>query len=233
MATKLKAGDKPPTSAVACPAANCEGEAGQPCREWTGATTWRPRRILHRERLTAARRQHKLVIPCDVSGCRNPARWYYPKPTLFGWNLCDTCKDTDPRGAECLLIGDGAGGVPQEKTMTTKRSKYFPLLAPSKRCNHCRGNCACPPATLLGVNERRGCAGGTCTCPPEVALATARERSKPAGSSPALRIACPACSAPAGSYCTKFRVDQGPDGSRRPIQVIAHKKRREEEERTR
>ncbi len=37
------------------------------------------------------------------------------------------------------------------------------------KCNHCRGNCACPPtlAEHLDVNERRGCAGGTCTCPPE------------------------------------------------------------------
>lgn len=43
-------------------------------------------------------------IPCDVAGCPNPARWYYPKPTLFGWNLCDTCKDTDPRGVECRPI---------------------------------------------------------------------------------------------------------------------------------
>jgi hypothetical protein len=42
--------------------------------------------------------------PCDVAGCPNPARWYYPKPTLFGWNLCDTCKDTDPRGVDCRLI---------------------------------------------------------------------------------------------------------------------------------
>jgi hypothetical protein len=45
-----------------------------------------------------------MTVPCDVAGCPNPARWYYPKPTLFGWNLCDTCKDTDPRGVDCLPI---------------------------------------------------------------------------------------------------------------------------------
>ena len=46
------------------------------------------------------------------------------------------------------------------------------------------------------------------------------KRAKPAGSSPALRIACPVCEAPAGSYCTKF------DGSK---QTIAHKRRRLQE----
>jgi hypothetical protein len=45
-----------------------------------------------------------MAVPCDVAGCPNPARWYYPKPTLFGWNLCDTCKDTDPRGVDCLPL---------------------------------------------------------------------------------------------------------------------------------
>lgn len=51
---------------------------------------------------------------------------------------------------------------------------------------------------------------------------------KPAGSSPALRIACPVCHAPAGSYCSKtvpYAL-----GKR---QTIAHKRRREKEERTR
>jgi hypothetical protein len=53
------------------------------------------------------------------------------------------------------------------------------------------------------------------------------KRAKSAGSSPALRIACPVCDAPAGSYCTKL-VDYKP-----VQQTIAHKRRREEEERTR
>jgi len=52
------------------------------------------------------------VVPCDVAGCPNPARWYYPKLTLFGWNLCDTCKDTDPRGVDCLLLDP----APDEET---------------------------------------------------------------------------------------------------------------------
>ena len=51
------------------------------------------------------------------------------------------------------------------------------------------------------------------------------KRTKPAGSSPTLRIACPVCLAPAGSYCLK--------NGRNEVQVIAHKRRREEEERTR
>lgn len=54
------------------------------------------------------------------------------------------------------------------------------------------------------------------------------KRAEPAGSSPALRIACPVCHAPAGSYCSKtvpYAL-----GAR---QTIAHKRRREEEERTR
>lgn len=51
------------------------------------------------------------------------------------------------------------------------------------------------------------------------------KRAKPAGSSPTLRIACPVCSAKAGEYCLK--------NGRNEVQVIAHKRRREEEERTR
>jgi hypothetical protein len=53
------------------------------------------------------------------------------------------------------------------------------------------------------------------------------KKAKPAGSSPALRIACPVCEAPAGTYCTKQGFGNG------AVQVIAHKKRRELEERTR
>lgn len=40
-------------------------------------------------------------------------------------------------------------------------------------CNHCRGNCACPPTVAeryLDVNERRGCVGGTCTCLPQTGV---------------------------------------------------------------
>jgi hypothetical protein len=55
-------------------------------------------------------------------------------------------------------------------------------------------------------------------------------KAKPAGSSPALRIACPVCKAPVGVYCTRIKplryVVTG-------VQRIAHKKRRELEERTR
>jgi hypothetical protein len=47
---------------------------------------------------------------------------------------------------------------------------------------------------------------------------------KPAGSSPALRIPCPVCAAPPGAYCMKGHGK---------IQVIAHKRRREQEEATR
>lgn len=50
------------------------------------------------------------------------------------------------------------------------------------------------------------------------------ETTKPVGSSPALRIACPVCAAPPGAYCMK--------GHGR-VQVIAHKKRREAEEKSR
>ena len=58
------------------------------------------------------------------------------------------------------------------------------------------------------------------------------KKAKPAGSSPALRIACPVCYAPAGSYCTKPVM--GMERQAKPErQTIAHKKRREEEERTR
>lgn len=55
-------------------------------------------------------------------------------------------------------------------------------------------------------------------------------QTKPAGSSPALRIACPVCKAPAGSYCTKF---SGAVANLGKPQTIAHKRRREEEVRTR
>lgn len=51
------------------------------------------------------------------------------------------------------------------------------------------------------------------------------KRARPAGSSPALRIACPVCQAAPGSYCFK--------NGRNEVQVIAHKKRCEEEGRTR
>ena len=91
----------------------------------------------------------------------------------------------------------------------TTRSKYFPPQTTE-------------PALTTSNNEH--------------VRTLAREKvadTKPAGSSLALRIACPACSAPAGSPCTKFRVDQGPDGSRRPARTTVHKRRREEEERTR
>ena len=50
---------------------------------------------------------------------------------------------------------------------------------------------------------------------------------KPAGSSPALRIACPVCQAPAGAYCFCFK------NGRNEVQVIAHKKRREAEKKSR
>jgi hypothetical protein len=50
---------------------------------------------------------------------------------------------------------------------------------------------------------------------------------KPVGSSPALRIECPVCHALPGAYCTKM-VDYKTER-----QTIAHKRRREEEERTR
>ena len=39
----------------------------------------------------------------------------------------------------------------------------------AEKCNHCQGNCACPPSgarRFLDINERVGCIGGTCTCPP-------------------------------------------------------------------
>lgn len=55
------------------------------------------------------------------------------------------------------------------------------------------------------------------------------KKAKPAGSSPALRIACPVCGSPAGAYCKKFD-GTAVGGSE---QTIAHKKRREEEKRTR
>jgi hypothetical protein len=47
---------------------------------------------------------------------------------------------------------------------------------------------------------------------------------KPAGSSPALRIACPVCAVPPGAYCIKGHGK---------IQVIAHKRRRDQEAATR
>lgn len=56
------------------------------------------------------------------------------------------------------------------------------------------------------------------------------KKAKPAGSSPALRIACSVCRAPAGSYCTKFSGRVERLGQQ---QTVVHKKRREEEERTR
>lgn len=50
-----------------------------------------------------------------------------------------------------------------------------------------------------------------------------------AGSSPALRIACPVCGAMPGVLCSKSSERRG----FLPPQKIAHKRRREEEERTR
>jgi hypothetical protein len=55
-------------------------------------------------------------------------------------------------------------------------------------------------------------------------VSSAPTLAKPAGSSPALRIACPVCAAPPGAYCMKGHGK---------IQVIAHKRRREMEEATR
>jgi hypothetical protein len=118
----------------------------------------------------------------------------------------------------------------------TEPSKYFPSQMPRERCNHCRGDCACP-----GPRREGGCRAGTCTCaPPKEAEPTLAQlkrtgiissdpssKAKPAGSSPTLRIACPVCLVPAGVYCTKL-VDYKPTQ-----QTIAHKRRREEEERTR
>jgi hypothetical protein len=49
-------------------------------------------------------------------------------------------------------------------------------------------------------------------------------RTEPAGSSPALRIACSMCGVPVGEYCINAHKKQ---------QTIAHKRRREEEVRTR
>lgn len=57
-------------------------------------------------------------------------------------------------------------------------------------------------------------------------------RPSPAGSSPALRIACSVCGVAAGADCRKFRGHRGPDGSGR-VPTSAHKRRCEEEERTR
>lgn len=87
----------------------------------------------------------------------------------------------------------------------TKRSKYFPLL------NEPTSN------SIKAVIET----------PSRGERFAPNPSQKPAGSSPALRIACPACYAPAGSYCTKL-VDY-----KLVQQTIAHKRRREEEERTR
>lgn len=59
---------------------------------------------------------------------------------------------------------------------------------------------------------------------------------KAAGSSPALRIACPVCGAAPGARCTKTELVRAGGvlaGSCQVQQTIAHKKRREEEERTR
>ena len=63
-------------------------------------------------------------IPCDVAGCPNEARWYYPRPTLFGWNLCGTCKDTDPRGVDCLPLDQAPPTVdPAERGAITVFSR--------------------------------------------------------------------------------------------------------------
>ena len=84
----------------------------------------------------------------------------------------------------------------------TKPSKYFPPQASE------------PEPTVEALQR-----AGIISSEPNA------KRTKPAGSSPALRIACPVCLAPAGSYCLK--------NGRNEVQVIAHKRRREEEERTR
>lgn len=98
----------------------------------------------------------------------------------------------------------------------TKPSKYFPPFEPPK---------------VTPVGNMNDLLQTVCTDAP----------TKPAGSSPALRIACPVCKARPGAYCTKTEKmplleaeKYGVDcGTRQVQQTIAHKKRREEEERTR
>lgn len=103
-------------------------------------------------------------------------------------------------------------------------SKYFPPQTPaSKEPEMIRpcGTSGCPNRVRTGDarTSRPGSTADGRFCSP----CRRRQNSRP--SSPALRIACPVCTAPAGSYCLK--------NGRNEVQVIAHKKRREEEERTR
>jgi hypothetical protein len=111
----------------------------------------------------------------------------------------------------------------------TKPSKYFPPQTP------------CEPALTTSNAEYAR------TLSREVTVETLQragiissdpnaKKAKPAGSSPALRIACPVCRAAAGALCTKTELVRSGGvlaGSRQVTQTIAHKKRREEEERTR
>lgn len=83
-------------------------------------------------------------VPCDVAGCPNPARWYYPKPTLFGWNLCDTCKDTDPRGTDCLLI---EGPKPKPPT---RAENGFPAMRDCAKCGGSETNEDGTPCNACG-----------------------------------------------------------------------------------
>jgi len=102
---------------------------------------------------------------------------------------------------------------PVRENVVTKSSKYFPSQS-SQRSND-------EPITRAALER-----AGIISSDPNA------KRAKPAGSSPALRIACPVCYAPAGSYCTKPVM--GMERQAKPErQTIAHKKRREEEERTR
>ena len=93
----------------------------------------------------------------------------------------------------------------------TTRSKYFPPQTPFE------------PPKVTPVGNMHDLLQTVCT---------GAAPTKPAGSSPALRIACPVCGAAPGAYCTK-RETTGPDRGEVVQQTIAHKKRREEEERTR
>lgn len=109
----------------------------------------------------------------------------------------------------------------------TSRSKYFPLLNPIQTGHNRK-------VEITMTQEKRGRVPDDVTAERLAAIGIIISeprivRGKPAGSSPALRIACAQCGAAVGAYCTKT-------SGRTPWvqqQTIAHKRRREEEERTR